>query len=172
MNTPWGASQYQKKLGEGIILVSTAGHGGLMIRQNVAQSRLTPQAIARGWNFGGYFCYEEDCLIAIPCYELGLLMSKEDALSTISMWDADYLIERGIEPEPKAYSYYLQWQEREHMEKENHPDLIVSASGDWHTKRPGVVEVITADHKHHFVTAESYDKRTGLNLLSKCVLAE
>lgn len=172
MNTPWGCSQSVKELEAGIYIVSTAGHGGLMIQQRVAEARLTPQDIAKGWNFGGFYAYEEDCLIAIPCYELGLGEDQAECLKTISTWDADYLIARGIEPDPKGYAYYLEGQAREQMFKEKNPDFIISAWGVWDTHRPGVVRVETADGKMHFVTEESYEKHTRLSLLSKCVLVD
>ena len=52
------------------------------------------------------------------------------------------------------------------------PDYIVAAWGSWFTKLPGVVKVLTADERGHYVTEESYDKRTGLNLLSHCTRVE
>jgi hypothetical protein len=90
--------------------------------------------------------------------------------STRAFWNADYLVERGIAPEPKAYAGWLERQEADRRRAAHDPDYIIAAFGDWHTKRPGVVEVITADQRHHFVTQAWYGLREGLNLLSKCEL--
>ena len=38
------------------------------------------------------------------------------------------------------------------------PDLIICARGEWHTRVKGTCEVITADHKRHYVTTKSYHK--------------
>lgn len=173
MNTPWGSSQHQKKLQEGVYEVSTAGHGGIMVDAKIAIDILTPQARAHGMKHGPWLCYEEDCQWAIPAYELNI-GDKNEAWKTISAWDADYLIERGIEPEPKMYARYNEMKMESKMRSEKHPDLIISASGDWKEGVPkGGVEVITADGSRYIVTNKSYQarsERSGLNLLSLCEL--
>lgn len=88
-------------------------------------------------------------------------------LLIISAWAADYLLARGITPDPDKYAYWLQNETDSRMRAAKHPNLIISAIG----RGDKVVEVDTADGKTHFVTAESYRKRSGLNLLSNCVLA-
>jgi hypothetical protein len=66
---------------------------------------------------------------------------------------------------------YLARKQADQMRADRHPDLIISARGDWAEGcPPGAVEVTTADGKVHSVTAESYDaSRLPLTLLSKCI---
>lgn len=176
MNTPWGAAQYQKSIVRGVTFVGTAGHGGVMVSKGFAEKNLSPAAIKRGIVYGGYYAYEEDCDYAIPKYELvqaGIwpMENKEESLAgllgTLSRWNADYLLDRGIEPEEKGYAFYQENKMEDMMRKSGHPDLVVAAWGDWHHKIPGTVQVITADRTFHLVTAESYANRSGINLLSK-----
>jgi hypothetical protein len=59
MTTPWGKAQTQRKLADGIVFYSTAGHGGIHVRADL--NRLIPNYMrnTNGW-------YEEDCEYAIP----------------------------------------------------------------------------------------------------------
>lgn len=123
--SPWDRVQDSELITDSIYWVSTAGHGGLMIEYKVAQEILTPQAILRGESFRSenrvWLCYEEDCQYAIVFYELDDILLRLayryvphipianlrlKLLQTISAWNADYLIERGIEPDAVAYSRY------------------------------------------------------------------
>jgi len=69
MSTPWGSAQTQTKIGVGLIWVTTAGHGGLMVSRGKAEATLSDAAIDEGIQYGGYYGYEEDAAWAIPCYE-------------------------------------------------------------------------------------------------------
>ena len=99
---------------------------------------------------------------------------RQYLLPTITTFDADYLLARGIMPDPDQYVRYLLWNEEQARRNRKDGDLITAAWGDWHTKRPGVCEVATADGMHHFVTTESYralQARTDtLTLLSLCAI--
>jgi hypothetical protein len=103
------------------------------------------------------------------------LVADARLLHTISMWDAQYLINSGIEPDPDGYAKFLDSQDRDRRRAAHDPDFIISAIGIWgSTVEPGhdgQVKVTTADHKEHFVTAESYPPADGSYLLSRCVLA-
>lgn len=58
MRTPWGAVQTQRTLAEGIIQVSTAGHGGFV----VSDSRLKAMPAKYKVNvYGRGRYFEEDC---------------------------------------------------------------------------------------------------------------
>lgn len=180
MNTPWGSSQHVEHFAKGFVSVGTAGHGGFMLTEKFAKdNNLSMEALKRGMRSNGYYCYEEDCDYAIPAFELPQYWDvvfkhmdvdpKEFLLETLSMWNADYLEERNIEPEPKAYAFYLKRKQEKQMRAEKHPDLIIAAYGDWETKIPHVIKVCTADDKEYHVTEESYHKRdTIMPLLSKC----
>lgn len=70
MNTPWGSSQTVETITDGVKWVTTASHGGLMVRDNL--SILTPKAIEvahPGGHFNGYVCFEEDCSYAVAFFE-------------------------------------------------------------------------------------------------------
>jgi len=60
MRTPWEESQTVKQLAPGVLVVSTAGHGGLMLKAE-AFDTLPPHIQKAAMRFGEYFCYEEDC---------------------------------------------------------------------------------------------------------------
>jgi hypothetical protein len=57
MNTPWGPSQGIEKVSEGILCVTTEGHGGYKVHPNV--NHLVPAKWRLGGKFEGW--YEEDC---------------------------------------------------------------------------------------------------------------
>lgn len=111
MQTPWGASDYQEKLAEGMWWVGTPGHGGLMIGKAEARRKLTPEAQACGRPFGNWLCYEEDCDYAVPFYELQELREawnrlavkarqqqeiQASALDVLRCYHGAYLMARGL----------------------------------------------------------------------------
>jgi hypothetical protein len=152
-----------------------------MIPAETARRVLTPEACAAGTVWGGYLCYEEDCKINIVIYEKPELFAglyrvsrtaesmKAAAWKSLSMWEADYLIARGIAPEPEAYAYFLKRRADDARRAAHDPDYIVSASD----LGGGVVKVWTADQKEYFVTADSYraTNKAGGQSLAACVRA-
>lgn len=68
--SPWEEVQDCTVIAAGIYSVSTAGHGGMMIEEELAPHILSPEAVAEGDRDGGYYCYEEDAAICIPLREL------------------------------------------------------------------------------------------------------
>jgi len=175
-SSPWGTITHVTQHERGISTVSTAGHGGIRIAFGYAEKHLSKQALSRGIIQGKYYFFEEDCLYAIPLWELPFLWSslwpnqshdqvKENLLFAISLWNADYLISIGEVPLPEPYAQYLERLEEDSLRKSNSPDLIVSAIN----ADPNTVEVVTANRERYFVTAESYKALGGLKLLSKCV---
>ena len=77
--SPWDEVQQCETIAEGIYSVSTAGHGGIMIAEELAPYVLSPEALSEGMREGGYYCYEEDALQCIPLRELydkGILNDK------------------------------------------------------------------------------------------------
>lgn len=69
MSTPWGVAQEVKTVARGVHRVCTAGHGGLMVSAGVARETLSYAAAVHSEAYGNFFCWEEDCAIAIPCFE-------------------------------------------------------------------------------------------------------
>jgi hypothetical protein len=63
--TPWGPAQSARTLAPGIVLVTTAGHGGVWLsRDRWYALTATERAYARRWA-GDAGWLEEDCAIAI-----------------------------------------------------------------------------------------------------------
>ncbi len=180
-SSPWGHIQNAEQYDRGFASVSTAGHGGFRCAPGWAAENLSNAARRRGMSWGGALWYEEDCDWAIVAWEVPQfwpLIFKHTGkdyipgkrlLETLSSWNCDYLLEVGVKPDPKGQAYYDQSREGDRRRKEKDPDLIISTSAL--SRRPGIVEVHTADDQKHYVTSDSYAKREGLNLLSKCVLA-
>lgn len=108
--------------------------------------------------------------MSIPLFELPEVrkainpdLTEDACLRSISLWDPDYLLKRGLTPVEPQYSQWCGFQAHNQMRADRHPDLIVSAMG----QGDGTVRVWTADGAEHIVTKASY-KVTTLNLLSKC----
>ena len=174
MNTPWGKVQLKETIERGLHSVETSSHGGFMVSLGYAKKNLSLAAQRKGYVFQNYLAYEEDCraniiFLEIPSSRKVLINPNLDDnhfIKAISDFDADYLLERGYQPEPEAYSRYQARMEDRRLREEKNPDLIVSAM----SLDDKVCKVYTADGKSYFITTESYRKRTGLNLLSKCEL--
>lgn len=178
MNTLWGTAQSKTEIVPHVWWVSTAGHGGIMIAKATAERELTPQAVTRGVVYGGYLCYEEDCLYALIAFEkpqwfMGKPFNpittvadiQQTAFENISAWNADYLIERGIKPETESYKYFCFRRDEDAMRKARDPRLIVSASRINDTK----TRVWTADGKEHIVAGYGVRQPDGKqNLLEYC----
>jgi uncharacterized protein DUF7007 len=180
MNTPWGKSDSKTTLAKGVSWVGTSSHGGFAITPTAALRYLSTAAVSRGLKYGGYYFFEEDCDFAIVMLEMheflmGVsvitfpvnLSTKEKLIEGLSRWHADYLIERGITPDPDGLKFYNDNRKADCMRRDKSPDLIVSASGDWHQDCPkGFVLVTTASGERWLVNASEYDNRANLNLLS------
>lgn len=108
MNSPWGHVQHQEEVASGVLLVSTAGHGGFMLNQD-AMRVLHPAlrlASVYGGKTGDYTCFEEDCEAVAVVYELqeaGIqtslkTISKEEVVSYLGNFDTykPYLQRRGL----------------------------------------------------------------------------
>ena len=103
--SPWGRIQGVTKIVRGVRFVSTARHGGLMITRGAAEKHLSAAAVRYATSYGGYLCFEEDCLCSIPFYEnpewLEKLVagkssaSKEELEQSIRQWTPGYF--RGLE---------------------------------------------------------------------------
>jgi hypothetical protein len=182
----WGKVEHAVKLQQGMYLVSTSTHGGIMISIGQADKILSEAAIKRGERFGGYLCYEEDCLWAIIAYEFPELVYshsdhpvkseehyqqwKNKVFESLSHWNAGYLIKRGITPDEDGYKAYRFREEYYSMRRSRNPKLIVSASriNDIKTK------VWTADDQEYIVEGYQYPRPNYQhNLLDFCkVVAE
>jgi hypothetical protein len=185
-HSPWGQIDSSKQITRGVRLVGTPGHGGIMVTRNFAATHLSSSAIARGEVYGNYVCYEEDCDYAIVEYELlrarlvtaadlyhgtptGATKSEAEILAqlakSLSSWNADYLMEIGIQPVEPEYTHWRESKESDRRRAEKDGNFIVAALN----VGPGMVKVWTADDHTYIVIGESYKQKT-LNLLSDCTL--
>ena len=62
MNTPWDKSQTIETLDDGILEVSTASHGGIMVHETAVHT-LPANILKAGIRFGDWLCFEEDCAV-------------------------------------------------------------------------------------------------------------
>lgn len=67
--TMWGHAQQVTEMVYGILFVSTACHGGVLIPKKLALKKLSKHARSVGCLFNGYYSYDEDCEWAIPFIE-------------------------------------------------------------------------------------------------------
>ena len=112
MRTPWGESDSRIKVQDGVYWVGTPSHGGFMVALGVAKTYLTQQAREKAEVCCGYLCFEEDCLASIVLFEhpelfdaVGIVnRGAEELFESLSFWEFDYLLARGIEPEAGSYA--------------------------------------------------------------------
>lgn len=60
-DSPWGEIQTRETLCSGAYSISTAGHGGVMVRRELAEKVFRKEARECGFVEGAWLCYEEDC---------------------------------------------------------------------------------------------------------------
>lgn len=180
MSSPWGRIDHVVPYCRGVASVSTPSHGGIRVSKGFAEKHLSEAARKRGKVHGGYLYYEEDCDYAIPMLELPHLWEKafgssqnveKMLMSSLSVWNPEYLLERGIEPYEEEYNDWKARKEASERRANKDPDLIVSAAS---TTDKDVVAVHTASGDAHLVLAASYEKCRKENqwmpLLSKCIV--
>lgn len=109
ISSPWGGVQSQNEIAPGIVSVSTAGHGGIMVNGYVVKL-LSEAAKSRAIHHNGFYCFEEDCAWAIATLELKELQTErlkkyaasinktwgQVVMATISEYYPEYLVERGF----------------------------------------------------------------------------
>jgi len=83
-NTPWGAAQHSEKIARGIMLYSTAGHGGIHLSPTVNSKMPEALRIEDGW-------YEEDCDWALVALAFPQFFIKDyaNAVSAAKNWHPD-----------------------------------------------------------------------------------
>ena len=68
--SPWGKVQECETLCPGFYSVSTPGHGGIMVRRELAEKVFRKEAMGCAFVKGGYLCFEEDCDAQVALREL------------------------------------------------------------------------------------------------------
>ena len=174
--TPWGAAHNVTPHIRGVKSVSTSSHGGIMVSPGFANKFFSKSALKLAEMYSGYFCYEEDAEWMIPTFELNaqqrrtiltsdkfVQMSDQEIedylIDQLSGTNPDYLVELGFEPRGERYEIHKMRLVVEKARLAKDPDLITCPWGSTKTFINGVNLVLTADHKRHFVTAESYNKQ-------------
>lgn len=69
MHTPWGVAQTKLQLAEGVFLVKTEVHGGILIEQTIAASLLSEKAIRIGKPWESFLAFEQDQDMMVVLYE-------------------------------------------------------------------------------------------------------
>lgn len=174
--SPWGQIQHSNPILRGVRIVSTAGHGGVMVTRRFAKNYLTKAAIERGQEYGNYLCYEEDCDMSIVIFECRYKIypeltveTEKELIKSLSLWNADYLFEIGVTPSEDEYANWLKRKEQDKLRSEASQDLIISARRT--DEDENILLVHTADDKSHFIRREGYSEMYP-KLLSKCTIVE
>lgn len=162
-SSPWGAVQYGSVLADGIISVSTAGHGG--VRISVERLRQMPPAL----RLGRHRWFEEDCDAALVALAFADDLKLDDrrrenaARSVADYFPAKWEAHFGRTLEP-GQSYT-----RDHETfKTTHADRMVAngATGDWHHDVPDGMVGVTATRRsdgatgRFLVSADRYAARS------------
>lgn len=133
-NTPWGASDYEKEVGEGVWEVGTPSHGGYWISaERLAEMPATLRLGRRQW-------FEEDCEWSRVALAFPLLFpggaAKHAELTLRSYYPDDW---------EKWYGKYLKPGESHQRDEEvfyrEHSDNLICFSAVNSKARPGYVEV-------------------------------
>lgn len=85
MRTPWGISQHETKIADGIVVVSTASHGGIFVSDaRLARIPENHQKYAQQWS-GSRNWFEEDCAAAcvVVAYPEFFTLAQIDEAQTI-----------------------------------------------------------------------------------------
>lgn len=69
MQTPWGVAQMRQQLDEGIFLVQTETHGGVLIEAGKARTLLSEKARQIGQRWNDFFIFEQDYDMMVVFYE-------------------------------------------------------------------------------------------------------
>jgi len=152
--SPWGTIQYAREIAAGIVLIDTAGHGGIKLDRTRNAAVPRPLRAEGGW-------YEEDCQENIPHFffydeftayilQRGHCIPVEgrDAVENhIKEWfPHEWMAWKGVTLDPSE-SHVLR---REKFEEETRGKYVARTTwGDWHKQVPegyvGVYAVRKAD---------------------------
>jgi len=171
-STPWGAAQHVHTLFRGCAIVSTAGHGGMMIAASTAERLLTEAARKEALIHGGYFCYEEDCAVEIPLYESPLIRSalfNDEYLEkaggidavlqrmhlSLSTYYVDYLEATGVTPDPENRKTHDARKASDKAKREAPETVFVSCQGERATMLEGIEMIYDGTGRSHYATTAS-----------------
>lgn len=105
-DSPWGEIQTCETLCPGAYSVSTAGHGGVMVRQELAGKEFRKAARDCGFVEGAWLCYEEDCDGPVALREL---MDKKMYQAPVNQYfrpgEYEAVINRSLQTYHPEYSF-------------------------------------------------------------------
>lgn len=139
-SSPWGTVQYGTVLADGIISVSTAGHGGVRISpERLAQMPPALRLGRRRW-------FEEDCEAALVLWAFADTIGERDRRSAFEKAVRDWFPDkweahtgRTLEP-GESYT-----RDAQRFAEDHAADFVVtSACGDWHAEVPAGMVGCTA----------------------------
>jgi hypothetical protein len=139
-STPWGASQYSKSYGRGIVFYGTAGHGGFHVSKTLME-KIPDYMRATPYSGGGWF--EEDCDWAIVALIFPDRFKPEDVESAKKTLASTYpdMYEKFFGVELKPGESHAK-DERMFLIEHANDYLGRGAWGDWHKSVPaGMVGV-------------------------------
>lgn len=113
-DSPWGEIQTRETLCPGAYSVSTAGHGGVMVRRELGEKEFRKEEKECGFMEGAWLCYEEDCDGPVALREL---MDKKLYQAPVNQYfrpgEYEAVINRSLQTYHPEY-----WQAREKDIKE------------------------------------------------------
>ena len=93
--TRWGRTDHQKKLAEGVYIVGTPSHGGVIVKKTVADNYLSRKAKeVAGYPDYGWYHFEEDCDWAVFAKENPNIVPKhwlQYVDASLEQYNPDYL---------------------------------------------------------------------------------
>ena len=92
--TIWGEIQTENRLAFGVIDVTTAGHGGIIVEKSVANKFLSAEAKKAAYFVNGCYHFEEDCDWAIFAFENPTIVPQnwlQYIENALERWNEDYI---------------------------------------------------------------------------------
>ena len=151
MDTPWGFAQHTENVADGITIVHTAGHGGIIL--DPARTAAMPAYMASA-SHAGRSAYEEDCDWCMPVLifeaEFRAYYQNTGQPDADAVFNSAKTCLRNWHPDvyERFYSVTLDPREsytraKKHFDEENKDNWVTTAAwGDWHPNVPaGMVAV-------------------------------
>ena len=152
-HSPWGKVQMSDQFADGVYEVSTARHGGIMIRETDARILLSPGTLAAGGSEHGWRYYEED--------EAAPIVIRE-------------LLEKGIPASPPYVR--CEYSETRHFKADqiysiNEFDRLMKQADDEHTKgKAAALKKYGTEEKWFAAHDPELDRFIGYDKVSFCVV--
>ena len=111
--SPWGKVQECETLCPGVYSVSTPGHGGVMVRRELAEKVFRKEAMGCGFIASGYLCFEEDNDAQVALREKNGLLCTRDSMTRFcyqnpeAEFEGNYCAEYGFKVQTPQHTYML-----------------------------------------------------------------